>query len=314
METGHNEDSLLIISEETLIQEYLPDLLLGEGYHVKVCPSQKEAFDILSKEQFKLILCDFETPHINGIEFCKSLRANFRLRHISIILLIESKDPLNKIKGIYAGADDYIEKPIDPGELLVRVKASLVRISRDLEANALTKLPGNISLLKELDTRIKTNLPLAIGYVDLNKFKEFNDRYGFERGDKVIHHTAVIIMNALEKHGNPEDFLGHVGGDDFVLITTPNRVEKISQEIVDSFDMNIVSFYDDEDRGKGYIVAKNRRGDLCKIPIMSISIGIATNETAAFSHTAEIIQTATEVKRYAKTLGGSNFIKDRRTS
>ncbi len=306
------QNSILIVIHDDEVREFILALLTGENYNVKVCLTQDETLDLLKKAQFNLIISDFQAPYINGIEICKLIRGNFRFRHISAILVMDQRNPLDKIKGIYSGADDYIEIPIDAGELLVRVKASLVRQGRDLEANALTKLPGNVSLLKELELRIKSNAPMAIGYLDLNKFKEFNDCYGFDKGDQVINHTASIIMNTLEKTGNLTDFLGHIGGDDFVFISVPGLIEQISREIIEEFDKTIGSFYNEEDREKGYIIAKNRRGDFCRIPILSVSIGIATNEQAKLSHIGEVIQIATELKSYAKTLGGSAFVKNRR--
>jgi diguanylate cyclase (GGDEF)-like protein len=306
------EGNILILSEDAQVQEFLSGLLQGEGYNLFTTAEQSQALEFLNSGSFNLVLADFESRHIKGIELCKNIRGNFRLHHLNIILLMDTKDPLNKIKGIYAGADDYIEKPIEAGELLARVKASLVRLTRDLDANPLTKLPGNVTLLKELEERMKTQLPLTVGYVDLNKFKEFNDRYGFEMGDKVIHHTATIIMDALGEYGNSTDFLGHIGGDDFIFITAPNCTEEVCTKILKDFDKDIVSFYDKKDREQGYYMAKNRAGELCKIPIMSISIGVATNEQRKFTHIAEIIQIATELKHYAKTFGKSIYIKDRR--
>ena len=306
------EENILILAEERQKQELLSALLSGEGYSVKVCSAQVEALDVLTQETFNLIISDFEAPRISGIELCKFIRSNFRLRHICIILIINTNNPLNKIKSIYSGADDYIEEPFEPGELLARIKASLVRTTRDLEANPLTKLPGNVLLLKELEKRVKAQSPIAFSYVDLNKFKEFNDSYGFEKGDKVILHTASIIMNGLEKFGNHTDFLGHIGGDDFVFITTPDCVMEIAEKIVGDFDKSISSFYNEEDARRGYIITKNRAGQICNIPILSIAIGISTNENRKFSHIGEIIQVATELKSYAKTMTGSKYIKDRR--
>lgn len=306
-----NDGNILIITEDN--QNFLSELISEEGFNVRLCSNQTEAFEVLTQTPINLILTEFETNNINGIEICKFIRNNFRLRHISVILLMDKKDPLDKIKGVYAGADDYIERPFEPSELLIRIRASLVRMVRDLEANPLTKLPGNVSLLRELENRIKPPQALmAVGYLDLSKFKEFNDRYGFEVGDKIIVLTAKIILDAFEKLGNPEGFLGHIGGDDFVFITTPDRIEQICNEIVGDFNRSIGFFYEEDDRNRGYIVTKNRKGDLCQIPMMTISIGIATNEHRQFSSIDEIIQTATELKNYAKTLGGNVYIKDRR--
>ena len=306
------EGSILILVEDSPTKEFLSDLLRGEGYDATVARSQPEALEALSQKPFNLVILDFESQQIKGMEFCKNIRRNFRLRHISLILLMDTKDPLDKIKGIYAGADDYVNKPIEAAELLARVKSSLVRITRDLDANPLTKLPGNVSLLKELEERTKAQLPMAVGYIDLSKFKEFNDRYGFEKGDEVIGHLAVIISKALEALGNSADFLGHIGGDDFLLITTPDCIEDVCKKIVEDFDKSIVSFYGQEDRERGYIITKNRSGNLTKIHIMSLSIGVATNEYQKFSHIGEIIQIATDLKNYAKTLGKSIYVKDRR--
>jgi diguanylate cyclase (GGDEF)-like protein len=312
MTDSKNENSILIVCADLQNTNFLSELLSGEGYKVKSCSTQAEAKEILLQEQFNLVIADFEAHQMNGIEICKFIRSNYRIRHISVIMLMNSKDPLNKIKGIYAGADDYIETPFDPGELLVRIKASLVRLTRDLDANPLTKLPGNVSVMKELEERVKTNVPLAVGYVDLNKFKEFNDRYGFERGDTIISHTAVIIMNALEKNGSQTDFLGHIGGDDFILISTPACVDEVCKHIIADFDKTVTSYYEQEDLANGYIIARNRKGEMTKIPLLSISIGVTTNEHLKFTHIAAIIQNATELKHFAKTYGGSIYLKDRR--
>lgn len=304
--------NILILVKDNQTQEFLSALLNQEGYCTVTAKTPPEALSILSGGQFHLVVLDFESEGIKGVEFCKAIRGNFRLRHLSLILLMDTKDPLNKIKGIYSGADDYMDKPIEPAEFLARVKSSLVRMSRDLDANPLTKLPGNVSLLRELEERVRSRAPVAVSYLDLSRFKEFNDRYGFEKGDEVIARVADIASKALEELGNSSDFLGHIGGDDFIFITTPDCVEDICKKIVADFDRAIVSFYDEEDRSRGYVVTKNRAGQLCKVPIMSISAGIATNERAKFTHIAEIIQTVTELKNYAKTIGKSIYIIDRR--
>lgn len=307
-----SEGNILIIVNDKETQDFLAALLMGEGYKTKVCSNQADGLETLTKETFNLVIADFQATYINGIEICKAIRSNFILRNIPIIILMDKKDPMDKIKVVYAGADDYIDKPFDPGEFLARVKASLVRMTRDLDANPLTKLPGNVSILKELDARIKSHSRFAVGYLDLNKFKEFNDRYGFEMGDCVIRHVALIIIKALETYGSSSDFLGHIGGDDFIFITTPDCVEQVCNRIISDFDKTIVDFYNEEDRKRGYVIMKNRLGQLCKIPLLSLSIGIATNEHRPLNHVGHIIQIGNEVKNYAKTFGKSIYIKDRR--
>jgi diguanylate cyclase (GGDEF)-like protein len=307
-----SEGDILLIVNEPQTREFLSALLIGEGYQVQSYSAQPEATVALKKQPFNLVVTDFLSSTVNGIELSKYIRGDFHLRHMSIIVLMDTKDPMDKIKGIYAGADDYVEKPFEPAEFLARVKASLVRITRDLDANPLTRLPGNISLLKEMEARIKAGGLFAVGYLDLNKFKEFNDGYGFEMGDKVIVHTSEVIIKTLEKKGSTSDFLGHIGGDDFIFITTPERAEEISKGIVDDFDKSILYFYNEEDRTRGYIITKNREGQITHVPLLSVSIAIVTNEARKFFHVGEISQVAADLKKYAKAIGGSVYVKDRR--
>jgi diguanylate cyclase (GGDEF)-like protein len=309
--TSSEGDILLIVSDPG-VRDLMSQLLIGEGYQVLSCANQFEGFEILGKQPLNLVVSDFVSEAVNGIEVCKYIRGNYNIRHLSVILIMDSKDPMDKIKGIYAGADDYIENPIEPAEFLARVKASLVRITRDLDANPLTKLPGNISLLKEIEVRIKSDKLFAVGYLDLNKFKEFNDRYGFEMGDKVIFHTAQVVIKALEKFGNPGDFLGHIGGDDFIFISTPERSEEIGKAVVDEFDRTIMSYFNEEDRARGYMITKNRNGELSQVPLLSVSVAIVTNEFRKYSHVGEVSQVATDLKKFAKAIGGSVYVKDRR--
>ncbi|MDD5348128.1 MAG: response regulator [Candidatus Omnitrophica bacterium] len=308
------EGSILVIVEDAQTRELLAALLTGEGYSVQACSTQAEAMEVLEKQQFNLVVCDFVSVSVRGIEIAKHIRAKFNLRHLSIIMIIDTKNPINKIKGIYAGADDYVEKPFEPAEFLARVKASFVRMTRDLDANPLTKLPGNISVFKEIELRIKSHVLFAVGYCDLNKFKEFNDNYGFEMGDKVIVYTAQAIMRSLKRFGEVDDFLGHIGGDDFIFITSVDRWEDICKEIVVEFDKNRKEFLSAEDIERGYLVAKNRKGEEGQIPLLGISIAVVTNEYRTFSHVAQLSQIAAELKHYAKSLGGSVYVKDRRKS
>jgi PleD family two-component response regulator len=306
------DDSILLVVSDTESRDFLSALLMGEGYQVTVCKSQTEGVAVLDLEAFNLVIIDFASNGINGIELCKYVRGSFNLRHISLILLMEGKDPMAKIKGIYAGADDYVEKPFDPAEFLARVKASFVRMTRDLDANPLTKLPGNISLMKELETRIKSNQLFAVCYLDLNKFKEFNDGYGFEAGDKVISFTAQTIIKTLKQAGSSSDFLGHIGGDDFIFIATIDNWENLCKRVVEEFEKGKLQFYGDEDRERGYIVAKNRQGVVTQTPLLGVTIAVITNEIRTFTHVAQLSSIAAELKHYAKSLGGSVYVKDRR--
>ncbi len=181
-----------------------------------------------------------------------------------------------------------------------------------LDASPLTRLPGGIAIENVLKKRIDSNHPLAFCVLDLDNFKAFNDRYGYANGSEVIKETAHIIENAVKAKGSPEDFIGHVGGDDFVVITTPEHMRDVANEIIGRFDRRIPEFYDPEDRARGHIQGKTRQGIEMQFPIMSISIAIVTNERRALTNSLEASEIAAELKDYAKTIPKSVFVVDKR--
>jgi diguanylate cyclase (GGDEF)-like protein len=186
------------------------------------------------------------------------------------------------------------------------------RSERDLDANPLTRLPGNVTILSELQARIEKKAPMAVAYADLDKFKAYNDKYGFTHGDEVIRETARLLIRAVQELGSANDFIGHIGGDDFVFLTTPDKVEAISQKIIDVFEKISPEFYTEEDRAAGYIVGKDRKGVEQKFGLLSISIGIVTNENRELGHVAQISEIGAEVKEAAKAINRSSFVKDKR--
>jgi diguanylate cyclase (GGDEF) domain len=249
-------------------------------------------------------------PRMDGHEVCQILKKDILLRHMPIIMLTGKGETQDKIKGINAGADDYIVKPFEPQELVARIKMITRRSIRDLDANPLSRLPGNVTIMTELEAAISGGKPFAVCYLDLDKFKSFNDTYGFEHGDDVIRETARIILNAVQEVGNRDDFVGHIGGDDFVFLTELDKSEAISNKIINDFDKIAPSFYNQEDRQRGYIIAKDRQGNVNQIPLISISIGIVTNEFRKISHVAEIGEIGAELKKLAKSKQKSNFVRD----
>jgi diguanylate cyclase (GGDEF)-like protein len=181
-----------------------------------------------------------------------------------------------------------------------------------LDASPLTRLPGGIAIETVLKKRIDSKQPIAFCVLDLDNFKAFNDRYGYANGSEVIKESAKIIDNVVKSKGTPDDFIGHVGGDDFVVITTPEFMREISSEIISQFDRRIPDFYDSEERERGYILGKTRQGIEMEFPIMSISIAIVTNEHRQLTNPLEASEIAAELKDYAKTIPKSVFVVDKR--
>ena len=182
-----------------------------------------------------------------------------------------------------------------------------------LDASPLTRLPGNIAIEQVLMGKMLHDEKFALCYLDLDDFKAYNDRYGYARGSELIKLTGEVIHRAKNEHGDPEDFVGHIGGDDFVLITSPDNVEPVCQAIIAAFDAAVPAHYDSDDRAHGYIEGTDRYGVTRRFPLMSISIAVVSDARRNFTSPLEIARVATEIKDYVKSLPGSNYLVDRRT-
>ncbi|MBL7081479.1 MAG: response regulator [Candidatus Omnitrophica bacterium] len=303
---------ILIVDDEPDIRDILKIICEQAGYTTLEAGDGEEALKIISNHPVDLVLLDYKIPKLDGPGVIKCIKRDLLLQHLPIIMVTGKGEIDDRISGMDSGADDYVVKPFDPQELQARIRMALRRTQRDLEANPLTKLPGNISILNELNNRLEAAGKFAVAYLDLDKFKSFNDLYGFEQGDEVIRLTARILIKAVKNCGNRDDFIGHIGGDDFVLISTPDKIDKIAQKVISQFDAASPNFYHEDDRTRGYIIAKNRKNHEEKVPLLSISVAVVTNEPRQISHVAEISQIGAELKQYAKSLAGSNYVKDKR--
>jgi diguanylate cyclase (GGDEF)-like protein len=215
--------------------------------------------------------------------------------------------------GFRAGADEVVRDSADPAEVEIRLDAMLRRSDRDLYVHPSTRLPGAVEIEAEIGRRLETNSLFATCYADLDHFKEFNDRYSYYEGDRVIRILAQILHDVVKGMCGEEGFVGHIGGDDFIYIIPLPEVNEVCTEIVSVFDTLIPFQYSEPDRRAGYFFGKDRRGQLHRVPLMTVSIGVVTNERRRFTHAAQVSALATEMKSYAKTLPGSVFSIDRRT-
>jgi len=305
---------VLIVDDDPDIRDILKITLSEENYEVYEARDGEEALGIIKSKPLDLILLDYKIPKIDGRQACRLIKKDLLLRHVPIIMVTAKGDISDKVGGIDAGADDYIVKPFEPKELLARIRMILRRTERDLQANPLTRLPGNVAILNELSRRLEAKSSFAVCYIDLDKFKSYNDKYGFEHGDAVIRDTARIILRTVNEAGRQDDFIGHIGGDDFVLISVPSGIDAVCKKIIAVFEKTSPSFYNENDRKKGYIIAHNRQGKKQKIPLLSISIGVVTNESRKIGHVAQIGEIGAELKALAKQSEGSSYVKDKRAT
>ncbi|MFA5320601.1 MAG: response regulator [Candidatus Omnitrophota bacterium] len=303
---------VLLVDDDPDILDVLEITLSEENYDISKAMDGEEALKIIRSKPIDLILLDHNMPKMTGREVCMEIKKDILLRHIPILMVTGKGELHDKVCSLEAGADDYIVKPFEPKELQARIRMTLKRSERDLDANPLTRLPGNISILGELSARIEGKMPFAVCYIDLNKFKSYNDIYGFEHGDDIIKETARILIRAVQETGVSSDFIGHIGGDDFVIITGIETAERISQKVIDDFDLSSPNFYNETDRANGYIMAKDRSGNQQRVPLVSVAIGIVTNEFRRIDHVAQVGEIGAELKAFAKSKEGSNYVRDMR--
>jgi diguanylate cyclase (GGDEF)-like protein len=208
--------------------------------------------------------------------------------------------------------DDYLRRSLLDTDLAARVELCILRAERNMEVSPLTRLPGNITIVKQIQSRLDRGDIFALAYADIDYFKPFNDKYGFSRGDEVLKMLGRLILNIVKQRQSQKSFVGHIGGDDFVFIVEPALAEEIAGEIIDHLEQIIPTFYDPEDRERGAIQARDRRGRERAFPLISLSIGVTDNRTKKFTHYGQMAELASELKKYAKTVHGSCCRFDRR--
>ena len=307
-----SKEKILVIEDEEDIANLVKTTLEGEGFEVTVGYSGEEGLEKIHRVPPDLVVLDLGLPGMSGYQVCQKIREDVSLAHIPIIMLTAKGSTSDKVIGLSYAPDDYITKPFQNEELVARVKTHLTRTASDLSANPLTKLPGNISLVEALKKCLSRDRLFAVLYLDLSNFKAFNDKYSYLRGDKVLRVTAQIILKAVKQKGNPDDFIGHIGGDDFIVVTSPDKVDALCKGIIKDFNREIPSLYDEEDRKRKYIITKDRLNKTTKFPLMIIAIGVVTNKSRKFASPAEISDVGAELKKYAKLKKGSSYVVDKR--
>jgi diguanylate cyclase (GGDEF)-like protein len=303
---------ILVIDDEMMLREMLKDIFSIAGYDVITAENGKEGLQKIEAEMPDFVILDGSMPVMDGFETLKEIRKNPRFINLPVMMFTALSGETEQIKGLNLGADDYITKPFKTTVLLSKVKNILERKKQSIDVNPLTGLPGNLTIQHTVEKHIVSKDSFSLLYIDLSNFKSFNDKYGFYRGDEVIKFTASLLTNMTKEYGNVSDFVGHVGGDDFIIISSIDNSIKIAENIIEKFDYEIKRFYDANDLKQGFIVTTDRKDNIKQIPIMTISISIIDTNIACLSHYAEISKRAAELKKEIKKQNKSAFIFERR--
>jgi len=307
-----NKKKILIIDKDHDTLNLLSSRLEARGYSVITCDSSLGSVHIVNDVLPDLILLYAGMEKIWNEELPRIIKKNTHNLFVPIIMMTEREHIAEQIMGMHRGFDDFMLKPFNPLELQLRIEMNLKRAQETVQANPLTKLPGNIAIEHKIKDNISSGNKYSVCYIDIDNFKSFNDKYGFDKGDDVIFQTSRIILRAAQAFGDDETFVGHIGGDDFVVIINPDIEEAFAAKCIEEFDRIIPTHYSKEDQEAGKIFIKSRRGEEEQYPLMSISVAAVTNINRTFTNSGEIAQTAAEVKKFLKTQPGSNYLRDRR--
>ncbi|MEF2144408.1 MAG: GGDEF domain-containing response regulator [Desulfovibrionaceae bacterium] len=274
-----------------------------------------EALDLLFENPPDMLVADQRLPDMTGAQLANLVKAENVYRQLPVILCLDQEDMQYPWDWNEVEVDDFLFRPFLSAEARDRINLALLRALRALDANPLSKLPGNTSIIQRTQDLVDRKENFALGYVDLDHFKSFNDKYGFSRGDEILMMTARLIVNTVRdvvRNKQELSFVGHVGGDDFVFIVAADRAEQVCKRIVTAFDAIVRGFYDQDDRKAGGIRSTDRQGIMREFPFMAVSIAVVLNTDGKIRHAGEVAASAAGLKKKAKEQPGSSYVIDRR--
>lgn len=302
----------LVADSRASMREALTGHLTDGGFTVKAVDSGPDALDLFYAEPPRCVVLQHGILLREGRTLLDEIKSDNVYGHLPAVVVISAEECEAGVDWDAVPADDYVVDPFTASELLSRIRMCWARAQRDVNANPLTGLPGNLTITHEAERRLASNTPFAFAYLDLDAFKAYNDRYGFSRGDEILRMTARVVVNAVRALSCSDTYVGHIGGDDFVFITPPDCMAEACKQICANFDLVVPNFYDDEDRAAGCIKSKDRQGNPTEFPLASCSIGVVDTSLSAMTHIAELFSRVTEMKSLAKRTAGSYFTIDRR--
>jgi diguanylate cyclase (GGDEF)-like protein len=301
-----------VLSSDPELAKLFRSLWPEELMEITVFEYGRGAVEHLFNEPPDLLIVDNRLSDISGQEVASLVKSENVYRQLPVVLVLDAEDMTEPWDWNRIEVDDFLVRPFTEGEARDRVKLTLCRALRALDANPLSKLPGNTSIIQRIQSLIDAGEEFALAYCDLDHFKSFNDKYGFSRGDEVLMMSARVIVNTIRGLGGVGSFVGHVGGDDFVYIVPADRAEESCKRVIDAFDSIVPHFYDEEDRKQGFIRSTDRQGNERTFPLMAVSIAVVINTEGRLKHYGEASAIAMALKKKAKENPKSSYVIDKR--
>jgi diguanylate cyclase (GGDEF)-like protein len=294
---------LLVVEDDIDIGNMLKIYFSGMDFDVDVAVRGSDALEKTKQVLPHLIVLDIMLPDIDGYEVCRNLRTSMRTSHIPVIFLTQKDERSDKLQGLELGADDYITKPFDIEELKLRVQGAIRRSERESLTDPRSGLPAG-RLIEEQLRRIIREKGWALLDARVNNFDAFKDVYGFVAGDDVLRFTAMLIGEVVDELGTATDFIGHAGGDNFIIITNETKADAIKARLKERFDQEVQTHYNFMDRQQGYVSAPAPDGTSVKVPFMTMSVGVVSPSAQSFADIREITELAAEARRQDAATGG----------
>ena len=281
------------------------------GFQLHQVGSADEVSSLLNRSFPACVVLDAREDDAQVLDLCRSMKVDAFTAIVPVVVQVPTDGGQLSADALEAGADEVVGEETSDRETRLRLDLLMRRAERDVSVHPTTRLPGTVQIERDMFDRMGRNEAFAVCYADLDHFKEFNDRYGYNNGDSVILLVSRMLRDLVRALA-PGGFVGHIGGDDFIFNVSVEDLEQTCDEVIQLFDELIPYQYTEDDPRAGYFLGKDRRGSVHRIPLMTLSIGIVTNQELAFSHTAQISELAAEMKTYAKSLPGSLYVVDRR--
>lgn len=302
---------ILLAEKDSITRQLIVTRLEARHYNVLETESSEEALRFLETSEVDMILISTDMERISGRHLIEKIRENPATISVPVMMLAEENQISELLMIQEWGFDDFLIKPFSALSLQLRIQINIARIRERLEINPLSHLPGNQAIEKLIRQKIERQEKFSVLYLDINNFKAFNDAYGFEKGDQVIRQTSRILTDTA-RNVKGSCFVGHIGGDDFLVVTSPQDEEPFAKKVIVEFDRLIPVYYSEEDQKRGYLRSINRKGKKEQTPLMSISIAACNNLFKNYQSLGEIAQAAAEVKSFLKSQQGSHYLRDRR--
>lgn len=306
------KQTAFLLSPDKAFAELLQKLWPPDVLEFTVFEQGGGAIEVMFNEPPDLLVVDNRLNDISGREVANLVKSENVYRQLPVVMCVDPIDVEEPWNWNKIEVDDFLVRPFNPSEVRDRINLTLCRAMRALDANPLSKLPGNTSIIQRIQQLIDGKEDFALAYCDLDYFKSYNDKYGFSRGDEILMMSARLIVNTIRSYQGVLSFVGHVGGDDFVFILPPDKVEDACQRIIKAFDDIVPHFYDPADRKRGNITSVDREGNTKVFPLMAVSIAVVVNTNGRIEHYGEVSSIAMGLKKKAKEDPKSSYVIDRR--